>query len=78
MILLKTYSEGGDFSCIIEITLLFHLQLSKPGMTRFGPKVVHTDPNGTNPGYFPAHNSVHFGSVSENLLKCDLKRPCCV
>ena len=25
-------------------------------------------------GAFSAHNSVHFGSVSENVPKCDLKR----
>ena len=44
-------------------------------VTSFGPKVGQIGPKWDKSETFSAHNSVHFGSVSENVLKlCDLKR----
>ena len=46
------WSEGGDFPRIIEIALLIHLQLSKPGWPDLEPKWARLAPSGTYLGLF--------------------------
>ena len=48
---------------IIEIALLFHLQLSKPGWAQSGSDWSKRDKSGS----FSVQNLVHFGSVIENV-----------
>ena len=44
-------------------------------LTRFGPKVGQIDPKWDKSGiFFSDHISVHFGSVSQNILISDLKK----
>ena len=46
------FSEGGVFPRIVEIALLFHLQLSSPGRLDLEPKWARLAPNWTNLGLF--------------------------
>ena len=43
-------------------------------MSNLAPKWVKLAPNWKNPGFFSDHISVHFGSVSQNVLTSDLNQ----
>ena len=43
-------------------------------VTRFRPKEAHIGPKWDKSGTFSDQTSVHFGSLSQNVLKFDLKK----
>ena len=75
MIFSKICLKSGDFPKHHRDCLVVSFATFQTRVTRFGPKVGQTDPNGTNLELFSANSSVHFGSVSENVLNLILKGP---
>ena len=52
LIFSKLFSKGGDFPKHHRDRLVISFATSQTRLTRFGPKVGQTDPNGTNPELF--------------------------
>ena len=65
--------KGDDFPKHHRVRLVVSFATSKPGWTDLAPKLLRLTQIGQIRA-FSVHNSVHFGSVCENVLKCDLKR----